>query len=363
MGDPAMQLGVPRNRVTFTAVEPESLSALELTRVTGQVVDTLGVLISDFNGEVQLTVRDTPRPRTYRVDDNIAVDYTLPGGTLYRGKADVTNGEFEFGFIVPKDVAYGTQGGKILAHAVAGDAMAGGVAASLRIAGSSGAIADTTGPIIELETAEGEAITDGFTLATGSEITVRLADSSGINLTGATGHRIELFMTDNDQTLADLTETFAYDAGQYDRGTARFILPDLAKGLQRLSLRAWDNANNSSLLTIEIEVTDEAATDEFRISEFLNYPNPFTNETTFFFRATREIRDARIRVFTLAGRMIWEYIGAADGITTWGGADLAGDPVGNGVYLAQIEASGRVGPQSQAVDKKAYKEIKVVLAR
>jgi hypothetical protein len=363
MGDPAMKLGVPRNRVDFTAVEPESLSALELTQVTGTVVDTLGVVISDFNGEVLLTVQDTPRLRTYRVNDNVSVDYNLPGGTLYRGKADVVNGEFEFGFIVPKDVAYGTQGAKILAHAIGGDAMAGGVADSLRIVGSAGTIADTTGPAIELETAEGEVVTDGFALTPGTEIIVRLSDSSGINLTGATGHRIEVFMTDTDEPLADLTESFAYDGGQYHTGMAQFTLPDLATGLQRLSLRAWDNANNSSLLTVELDITDTVAEDEFRISEFLNYPNPFTDETTFYFRATREIRNARIRVFTLAGRMIWEYIGAADGITTWSGADLAGDPVGNGVYLAQIEASGRVGPESQTVDKKAYKEIKVVLAR
>jgi hypothetical protein len=241
--------------------------------------------------------------------------------------------------------------------------MAGGAADSLRIIGSSGTIADTSGPAIELETADGEVITDGFALAPGTEIIVRLTDSSGINLTGATGHRIEVVLTDTDQPLADLTEIFAYDAGQYHSGEAQFPLPELDNGLQRLSLRAWDNANNSSLLTVELDVTEAAAADVFRISEFLNHPNPFTDETTFYFRATREIRDARIRVFTLAGRLIWEYIGAADGVTTWTGADLAGDPVGNGVYLAQIEASGQVGAQSQTVDKKAYKEIKVVLAR
>jgi len=192
---------------------------------------------------------------------------------------------------------------------------------------------------------------------------LKIADTSGINLTGAPGHRIEVYAGTGDTPLADLTDMFVYEPGLFSRGEVHFALPLLEKGRQQLAVRAWDNANNSSLLNVEVDITDPGTEADFRISEFLNYPNPFENLTTFYFQATREVEKADIRVFTLAGRMIWEYIGAVDGMTTWDGIDSDGDPVGNGVYLAQIEASGQVASGGGAVDKKAYKEIKLVLSR
>jgi hypothetical protein len=54
---------------------------------------------------------------------------------------------------------------------------------------------------------------------------------------------------------------------------------------------------------------------------------------------------------------------ARDGEAIWDGTDQEGDPVGNGVYLAQIELTGRVVEGGKMVDKKAYKETKVVVSR
>lgn len=363
LGDPAMDLGAPRNRVRFTSIEPDTMRALALTQVEGTVTDTNGVLLGGFNGTVYLTAQDAPQHRVYRVNESTSVDYDLPGGTLYRGQVEVTNGHFDFGFVVPKDIAYGSQGARILAHAASGDQMAAGVAGSLWIAGSSGVLQDTLGPLIALESAQGEMIDDGYLLAQGAELVLRIFDTSGVNLTGAPGHRIEVYSGADDTPIADLTDLFVYEPGLFSRGEARFTLPTLAKGRQPVAVRAWDNANNSSLLSVELEITDPGNDDQFRISEFLNYPNPFGKLTTFYFQATRSVENARIRVFTLAGRLIWEYPGAVDGVTTWDGVDLDGDPVGNGVYLAQIEASGQVASGAAAVDKKAYKEIKLVLAR
>ena len=66
---------------------------------------------------------------------------------------------------------------------------------------------------------------------------------------------------------------------------------------------------------------------------------------------------------TVAGRLIWEAP-ASDGLTTWDGRDSEGDQVANGVYLAQIEAVGEVlADGGQFVDKKAYREMKVVVSR
>jgi hypothetical protein len=141
-------------------------------------------------------------------------------------------------------------------------------------------------------------------------------------------------------------------------------LTGLEPGLRRLTVTGWDNANNSTQQTVAITLTDPESADEFRVIEFLNYPNPFSERTTFYFRATREVRSARIRVFTAAGRLIWETGSARDGQAAWEGRDAAGDPVGNGIYIAQLEVSGQlVSAQGQPVDKRAYREAKLVISR
>ena len=154
-----------------------------------------------------------------------------------------------------------------------------------------------------------------------------------------------------------------YDPGAADRGQAGLSLAGLSQGPIRLEIRAWDNANNSSFLSVDLEITGGESADSFELTEFLVYPNPLADRTTFYFRATRAIDDATVRVFTVAGRLIWESFGAHDGELIWDGRDDAGDEVANGVYLAQIEAVGRVATDGEMVDKKAYRETKLVVCR
>lgn len=359
LGDPSLDLGLAQNRVAYTSIDPDTLGALAQVTVHGMVTDTTGTALTDFDGTVQIIVRDAPRPREYQINATRTLDYTLPGGTLYRGNVSVQSGAFEFGFVVPKDVAYGQDGARILAHASSADAMAAGASAPLHIAGAVGELSDTAGPAIELETAANESINDGFQIAAGTDIVVHMDDESGINLTGSPGHRLEVFLDGAIDPVADLTDAFAYASGVFTRGQAVFAFPDVSLGRHQLTVKAWDNANNSGALTVELDVTAPDAPIEFQVSEFLNYPNPFDDETTFYFLTTRSYRQAAIRIFTLAGRLIWERKNVVDGLTRWDGRDQDGDPVGNGVYLAQIE----VTPDAPVVDKKAYREMKIVVSR
>jgi hypothetical protein len=362
-GDPAMHLGGPQMRVDFTSIVPDSLSALTPTQVSGRITDTAGLIQPGFDGTLFVTVRDVPRQRVYPIDQDLSINYELPGGTLYRGQVAVENGEFSFVFIVPKDIAYGQTGAVIMGHAVGATSMANGARDSLRLAGSPSAIVDTTGPMIQLLTDEGETIADGFHVAQNSTLSVVIIDPSGINMTGSSGHRLEVFSSASESPLADLTDAFIYDPGAADRGRAQFSVAGLEVGRHHLTIKAWDNANNSTLLEYDIEIVAGESNTGFALTEFLNHPNPFDGVTTFYFRATRAIREAKIRLFTLAGRMIWEA-SASDGMTTWDGRDNAGDQVANGVYLAQIEAVGLVLAEGgELVDKKAYREMKVVVSR
>lgn len=362
-GDPAMRIGAPELRVDFNSVTPDSLSALTPTQVTGRITDTSGLIQPGFDGTLFVTVRDVPRQRVYPIDDAPSIDYELAGGTLYRGQVPINDGQFTFTFIVPKDIAYGQSGAVIMGHAVSTTSMANGAVDSLRLAGSPSTIDDTVGPTVRLETAGGELIVDGFRLNQNAVISLIIEDPSGINLTGSSGHRLEVFTAGSETPLADLTDEFVYNPGAADKGSAQFTVAGLGEGAHRLTVKAWDNANNSSSRVYEVQVVANEVYTGFALTEFLNHPNPFDEITTFYFRATRSVREARIRLFTLAGRMIWEAQ-ASDGMTTWDGRDIDGDQVANGVYLAQLEAVGEVLSEGgQFVDKKAYREMKVVVSR
>lgn len=357
-GDPAMKLGIPELRVDFASVQPDTLSALALTNVSGRIVDSTGAIQSGFEGTLTVTVRDAPRHRVYDINERLSVDYDLAGGTIYRGEIPVSQGQFNFGFMVPKDIAYGQRGALILGHAVSASQMAGGATDSLWLAGSAGDITDTTGPSITIQTDDGLPVVDGTALPAGANLTVSITDTSGINLTASPGHGIEAFLDDSDRPFAELTGDFHYAPGEFRRGAARLSLASIPLGVHTLRFKAWDNANNSSESKLAIELSENPA---FQVSEFLNYPNPFSSRTTFYFRPS--VDDAAIRIFTLTGRMIRFIDAARDGETSWDGTDQEGDPVGNGVYLAQIELNGRVVEGGRAVDKTAYKETKVVVSR
>jgi hypothetical protein len=362
-GDPALKLGLPTRRVNFAALSPDSLTALEPAAVTGTVTDADGNLLAGFNGAMSVTVRDVPRRRHYTYCTDDTINYQLAGGTLYRGQVPVQDGRFEFSFIVPKDIAYGQTGARIMGHAVAAAEVAGGALDSIPLAVSAGAINDTAGPAVVLRTDKGEAVVDGFHLPEDATLEVAVDDPSGVNLTGSSGHRFVVFVDEDQTPFADLTDLFVYDPGSPNRGKAQFSIAGLSQGAHRLQVKVWDNANNSTASDIDIQVVAKETDIDFRLTEFLNHPNPLSDMTTFYFRATRAISSARIRLFTLAGRLIWEA-DAQDGLTSWDGRDNTGDRVANGVYLAQLEATGQVlADDGQIVDKKAYREMKVVVSR
>ena len=103
-----------------------------------------------------------------------------------------------------------------------------------------------------------------------------------------------------------------------------------------LTLKVWDNANNSATQSIMFEVVPAG---EIRIEDVLNYPNPFETQTTFTFKLNQD-GWAEIKIYTLDGRMIrhLESVPASAGFNMipWDGRDDAGDELANGVYLYKV---------------------------
>ena len=57
-------------------------------------------------------------------------------------------------------------------------------------------------------------------------------------------------------------------------------LNDLDPGEHKLKVKIWDNYNNSSTKELLFTVVDDK---DMEINHVLNYPNPFTTQTSFYF--------------------------------------------------------------------------------
>ncbi|MBS1653909.1 MAG: T9SS type A sorting domain-containing protein, partial [Bacteroidetes bacterium] len=127
-------------------------------------------------------------------------------------------------------------------------------------------------------------------------------------------------------------------------GSVRFQMPALEPGHHQLKIKAWDVLNNSSEYILEfIVVKDE----ELRIDHVLNYPNPFTTSTQFWFEHNKPGQDLQVRVeiFTITGRLIKTLQktindpGDRSCDLEWNGRDEFGDKLARGVYLYRLSVT------------------------
>ena len=342
MGDPFVRLARPRLGVVFSSA-PDSLVALEPVTVDGEIVDSL---LNPYraDGIIHIEVRDSEKERShpYGNTDGLekTIDYTVAGATIYRGTGVVSLGRFSFQFIPPLDIGYGGQGAGITVYAVLDSIDAAGVVDSIAVTDSIAPFADSTGPTIEYAFSGKRGFVSGDVVDTDDQLEIRLADSSGINLTGGLGHGITLEIDGESEKVISLTNLFEYDRNGFTTGGLACSLEDMQPGQHSFKVKAWDNANNSATAEFAAQVVaDDAAV----LVDVLNYPNPMGDSTRFSFHAPQRLESFSLDIFTLSGRKIRSFgpypvePGYHDDIV-WKGRDFAGDRVATGVYIYKAAA-------------------------
>jgi|GEM_PF-1945676 len=123
--------------------------------------------------------------------------------------------------------------------------------------------------------------------------------------------------------------------------------PALSNGTHELRVRVTQQ-NAAGGVDSVVQGLIVNVTDQSRILQMFNYPNPFGAETWFTFVITGDAppEQLTIRVYTAAGRKIRE-IKAEPGTLQvgfnriyWDGRDAQGDEVANGYYLYQVQITG-----------------------
>ena len=118
-------------------------------------------------------------------------------------------------------------------------------------------------------------------------------------------------------------------------------------GVYTLLVQGSDKSGNASG-DFEYEI-DFTVVHESRISQLMNYPNPFSTQTRFVFTLTGDLvpDELLIQIMTISGRVVREIsegeigpIQIGRNITefAWDGRDQFGDILANGVYLYRVKA-------------------------
>ena len=335
LGDPTMHLDDPTLRMKITSISPDTLKALSVATITAVVVDENDAPLTNFNGQAVIWITDS---RINKKTKNNLYNYTYSGATIFKGRVSVTNGQLTARFVVPRSIQYKTEAsGEV--HIFAWDengATAGGFYNRLVLTGSADGIEDTEGPQIDFSFEDQPDFTNGDYVSGQPTLVVHLYDENGINLTGETGHRIELII--NERIRKDVTSFFVYKENNFREGSLRYTLPALPPGTYSVKIRAWDNLNNPS----EEEILFKTApVNQLVLDEVVNYPNPFQEDTyfTFQFQSPSGNGEVTIKIYTLTGRLIQTLQDfAVPGFNKiyWDGTDADGAPVANGVYLYKI---------------------------
>lgn len=362
LGDPALKLQYAEYKANVTEVnsisienELDTIKSLSKVTVKGEITDLQKNKLIDFNGTVFPTVFDKfQNLETLNNDGHGVFNYVLQNNIIYKGRASVTNGEFEFSFIVPKDIMYNYGNGKISLYATNYEEDAKGYYSDIIIGGSSGGeITDEIGPEIKLYIND-ETFVDGSITDENPKIYALLSDSSGVNTVGnGIGHDITIVLDKEVKNTKVLNEFYIADLDSYQSGKVEYNLYRLEPGEHSVKLKVWDVYNNSSTEEIDFIVIDN---EDFTIDRLYNYPNPFTTKTSFFFEHNMpgvEL-DVLIQIFTVSGKLVKtiDYQMISNGYKSdaiqWDGLDDYGSKIGKGVYIYRVKVKA---PGDKIVEK------------
>jgi hypothetical protein len=382
IGDPALMLAFAKPKVILTHVNDmpitgpfEDFKSLGVMKVAGQVVDENNTPLTNYNGALTVAIFDKNSLQNTLRNDGVdamvndspfTTAQTMPfialGETIFRGNASITGGNFEFNFVVPRDIRVPLGNGRMSFYAKRTNQLEDqtGINTDIKVGGiNENAVPDTTPPTVRLYMNDESFISGGIT----NESPIFLAlleDENGMNTASGIGHDMVAILDGDESNPYIVTDYYETELDNYKKGRLKFPFRNLEKGLHTLTFKAWDVYNNPISAEIQfVVVGDETLT----LTNVLNYPNPFVSYTQFWFTHNRpfEPLDVQVQVMTVTGKVVWtkNQLINTDGFLsreiTWDGRDDFGDKIGKGVYIYKLTV------RSTMTNKKTEKFEKLVI--
>ncbi|ESU20925.1 hypothetical protein FCR2A7T_12470 [Flavobacterium cauense R2A-7] len=358
VGDPALKLAIPKPKIRLTKINDvpvtqptDTLKALSYVKLTGEVVDEFDNLQSSYNGDLAVQIFDKNLNRStlgndFTVNSSnqlIIMNFVTLGETIFRGNAAVTNGQFEFGFIVPRDIRIPVGTGRVSFYAKNNQPLDDNTGYDLTVKVgdiNANAVADNLPPRIRLFMNDRSFVSGGITNASPIFL-ADLEDENGINTASGIGHDIVAILDGNENNPYILNDYYETEPNDYTKGKVRFPFRNLAKGLHTITLKVWDVYNNFATAEIQFIVMGD---EDVSLTNVLNYPNPFVSYTEFWFSHNRpfETLDVQVQIMTITGKVVKtiNQSVATEGFLSreikWDGKDDFGDRIGKGVYVYKL---------------------------
>ena len=366
IGDPALKICLPKWKVVTDSINHVSISngadtvrALTKMHVVGHLEDYNGNKLTSFNGVLSPTIFDKPKKvQTLGNDQNSPIiTFKTQKNALYKGRATVTNGDFKFEFIVPKDIDFNYGRGKISYYADNKVVDADGWDTTFIVGGiNPNPPVDNVGPELKIYLND-DSFVNGSISSANPLLVVEAYDEFGINTVGnGIGHDITAVLDGNTGNPIVLNEYYKSNLDSYQNGKLQYTLRNMSVGSHTLDVKVWDVNNNSSTIRLDFTVTEDQ---DVQLDHVLNYPNPFTTHTTFMYEHNQSCAslETQINIYTVSGRLVKtiNQLVPTNGFRvegiSWDGKDDFGDQLAKGVYVYQLKVTMPDGKKAQKMEK------------
>jgi hypothetical protein len=349
LGDPSMKLAYPEQNIVIENINEypiesqiDTLKALKNVTVSGKIVDSDQMHLVNFNGILTAKVYDkSVTAETLGTQDPV-MQYDIRKSLIFNGDVSIRNGEFDFQFVVPKNISYKIGDGKISMYSINNENNldAAGSNIDIPVGGSlDTAELDNLPPEINMYL-EDTTFVDGELTSDHPRLIAHLFDENGVNIT-ENGVNQGILATMDDEENFVLNNFYKADIDNYQSGTLSYQFSELEEGLHYLVLKVWDTHNNMAEEYLEFIVGESH---ELVIKNLLNYPNPFREETTFSFEHNRSGEDLEIILYIYS--QTGSLVKIIEGITEnsefrvndikWDGRGGSGKKLESGIYIYRI---------------------------
>ncbi|MDE5659513.1 MAG: type IX secretion system sortase PorU [Muribaculaceae bacterium] len=375
MGDPALRLAFPSDRVTLDAIngsavssaEPFTIKARQELTLTGRITDPSGRLLSDFNGTVTATFYDADYSTvSHGYGKGEEVPFEQHGDLLFVAGGQATAGEYTIKVRMPQNIADNYRPATMSLYAQAtgtGDLReAAGICRDLYAFGYDETTPDDNeAPIIHHMTLNSDDFESGDDVNPSPLLIARLSDNSGLNMsTAGVGQRMSLTI-DGGTTFTDLASYFTPDMTPFAgnaSGTLSYPVAEMREGVHSLRLRVWDIDGNFTDRQIECNVSAALAPE---IYEVFTDAMPARTEARFYVRHNRpdQIVKVTVSVYDLMGRRVWSGDAEArsdmetSSPLVWDLRNEGGQRVPRGIYVYRAELTSATSKAASASKKLA----------
>jgi len=337
IGEPVVQMLRNDFKVTLDK-KIDTLKALDKVKISG---DVQGM----ENGLIEISMRESRKNKKLSLGDpdrpEDSLDVVYDGTLVYSEKIPVVGGRYETEFVTPRKISFGDTAVEFTAWAYSereraiGRYRAGGITIS-GFSAYADSIQDTVPPTISIQNCYGKGSENSY--ADGQTVRMQAPACLQIIIEDSTALDYREYA---DEGISFEVEGVEYPYHPYPyleqsskRAVVRksFVAESYPEGKYVFRVHALDVLGNSSVKTLNIEITDDM---KEGLADVFNVPNPVGKKgTTFYFKNLALGRESTVNIFIYNqhGHLVKVIKDAVSGVTHWDGRDNHGRLLANGLY-------------------------------